>query len=104
MGRYTHLQWWVHANAHQAAPMLCIPKKNGTLHTIVDYCQQNANTVKGVIPFPDQDHICMDVAQHKYQSKVDMSNTYKQIRNKPGDVFKSAFANVFGIFVSNVMV
>lgn len=39
LGRYTRAQWWVYDNASQAAPMLCIPKKNGTLRTIVDYCQ-----------------------------------------------------------------
>ena len=33
-----------------------------------------------------------------------MSNAYEQIRNEPPDIWKSAFANVFGMFVSNVMV
>lgn len=83
--------------------MLCIPKKNGTLCTIVDYRQRNANTVKDVTPFPDQNHIRTDVARHKYRSKVNMSDTYKQIRNELGDVWKSSFVNIFGTFVSNVM-
>ena len=39
LGCYTCAQWWVRTNAHQAAPMLCIPKKNGMLRTIVDYRQ-----------------------------------------------------------------
>jgi hypothetical protein len=33
---YTTAEWWVPAVAHQAVPMLCIPKKNGTLRTIFD--------------------------------------------------------------------
>ena len=32
--RYTTAQWWIPAVAHQAVPMLCIPKKNGKLHTV----------------------------------------------------------------------
>ena len=34
--RYTTAQWWIPAVAHQAVPMLCIPKKNGKLHTVFD--------------------------------------------------------------------
>ena len=32
--RYTTAQWWIPAVAHQAVPMLCIPKKNGKLCTV----------------------------------------------------------------------
>ena len=32
--RYTTAQWWIPAVAHQAVPMLCIPKRNGKLHTV----------------------------------------------------------------------
>ena len=32
--RYITAQWWIPAVAHQAVPMLCIPKKNGKLHTV----------------------------------------------------------------------
>ena len=34
--RYTTTGWWVPAAAKQATPMLCIPKKNGTLRTVFD--------------------------------------------------------------------
>jgi hypothetical protein len=33
--RYT-AEWWVPAVVHQAVPMLCVPKKNGTLRTVFD--------------------------------------------------------------------
>ena len=32
--RYTTAQWWIPTVAHQAVPMLCIPKKNGKLCTV----------------------------------------------------------------------
>ena len=34
--RYTTAQWWIPTVAHQAVPMLCIPKKNGKLCTVFD--------------------------------------------------------------------
>ena len=103
IGKYTRSNWWIQQPAPQAAPMLCIPKKNGTLRTIIDYRQQNNNTVKDVTPFPDQDNIRTDVAKHKYRSKIDLSDAYEQIRTEAGDVWKTAFACIFGTFVSNVM-
>ena len=60
--RYTTTRWWVPAAAKQATPMLCIPKKNGTLRTIFNLQQQNENTWKDVTPFPDQDAIHHDIA------------------------------------------
>ena len=50
------------AAAKQATPMLCIPKKNGTLRTVFDLRQQKENTWNDVTPFPDQDAICHDIA------------------------------------------
>ena len=87
----------------QASPMLCIPKKNGKLRTVVDCRQRNDNTVKDVTPFPDQDRIRMDVARAKYCSKFNLSNAYKQVRVEPDDVWKMVFATIFGTFVSQVM-
>ena len=34
--QYTTAGWWVPAATKQVTPMLCIPKKNGTLRTVFD--------------------------------------------------------------------
>ena len=78
--RYTAAQWLIPAVPHQAVPMLCIPKKNGKLCTVFDLREQNDNTVKDVTPFPDQDIIRNDMARAAYQSKLNMSEAYEQIR------------------------
>ena len=65
--------------AHQAVPMLCMPKKSGKLRTVFDLREQNNNTVKDVTPFPDQDIILNDIAQAAYQSKLNMSEVYEKI-------------------------
>jgi hypothetical protein len=55
--RYVKAGWWELKPVPQAAPLLCIPKKDAGLRTVVDARQRNENTVKDVTPFPDQDTI-----------------------------------------------
>jgi hypothetical protein len=85
--------------------MMCIPKskKNPNLRTVVDSRKRNANTVRDVTPLPDQDGIRTDVARARFRSKIDLSDAYEQIRVEPADVWKTAFATVYGTMVSHVM-
>ena len=101
--KYTRSGWWEPKTVPQAAPMLCIPKKTGKLRTVIDCCKRNDNTVKDVTPFPDQDQIRLDVAKAKFRSKIDMSDAYEQIRVEPSDVEKTAFATVYGTYISHTM-
>ena len=78
-------------------------KKNGKLHTVFDLWEQNANTVKDVTPFPDQDIIRNDMARATYHSKLDMSEAYEQICIVPEHIHKTAFTTVLGTFRSQVM-
>jgi hypothetical protein len=59
---YKDTGWWEETNVSQAAPMLCVLKKLGRLHTVIDGRKRNNNTEKDVTPFPDQEQIHMDVA------------------------------------------
>ena len=57
----------------QAILMLCVSKKTpGVLRTVFDLRQQNENTIKDVMPFPDQDTIRHDMAHARYRSKLDL--------------------------------
>ena len=100
---YTTTGWWVPAAAKQATPMLCIPKKNGTLRTVFNLQQQNKNTWKDVTPFPDQDVICYDIVWAKFRSKLDMTEAYEQTCIRTEDVCKTTFSTIFGTFQSRVM-
>lgn len=104
--RYLRAEWWMQAPSglmSQAAPMLCIAKKDGKLRTVVDLRQRNENTVKDVTPLPDMDAIRDDVARALYVSKIDLSDAYEQVRIIARDIWKTAFANSSGVFLSNVM-
>ena len=76
---YCKAGWWRPAQVEQAAPMLIIPKKNSALRTVINAQKRNANTVKDVTPFPDQDMIRLNVAQAKFRSKINLSNVYEQV-------------------------
>jgi hypothetical protein len=87
----------------QAAPMLCIYKKDRHLRTVVDAHQRNDNTVKDVTPLPDQEVIQEDVAWAKLWSKIDLSDAYEQVHVHTEDVDKTAFTTIVGTYVSLIM-
>jgi hypothetical protein len=101
--RYTAAGWWEEKNVLHASPLLCIPKKDGRLRTVVDCRERNLNTIKDLTPFPDQDMIRNDVTRAPFHSKLDMSDAYKQVRVDPNDVKNTAFCTVVGTFLSHVV-
>jgi hypothetical protein len=103
INRYVGSGWWEPRSVMQAVPLLCNPKKDGKLRTVVDARQRNNNTIKDVTPLPDQEVIREDVARAKFHSKIDLTDAYKQVRVRPEDVEKNAFATITGTFVSHVM-
>src|SRR5258706_4646332 len=90
-------------NVSQALPLLCIPKKDSHLRTVVDCQEHNLNTVKDLTLFPDQDMIRNNIAHAQFHSKLDMSNVYEQVCMEPNDVKNTAFCTVVGTFLSHVV-
>ena len=103
INRYVNAGWWEPHSVKQVAPLLCIHKKDGKLRTVVNVGQQNDNTVKDVMPLPDQEVIHEDVARAKYRSKIDLTDAYEQVHIRVKDVEKNAFVTITGTFVSHVM-
>ena len=103
LNRYITAKWWEPKTTAQAAPLLCVAKKDSKLRTVVDARQRNDNTVKDVTPLPDQEIIREDVARATIRSKIDLSDAYEQVRVRPEDVWKTAFATIAGTYVSNVV-
>ena len=103
LNRYIDAGWWEARASSQAAPLMCIPKKDGHIRTVVDARQRNDNTVKDVTPLPDQEVIREDVARGRYRSKIDLADAYEQVRVRLEDVYKTAFSTIAGTYVSNVV-
>ncbi len=57
INRYVNAGWWEPKTATQAVPLMCIPKKDGHLQTVIDARQCNENMVKDVTLLPDQEII-----------------------------------------------
>src|SRR5258706_2403997 len=93
---YIAAGWWEEKNVPQASPLLCIPKKDGRLRTVVDCWERNLNMVKDLTLFPDQDMIRNDVARARFRSKLDMSDAYKQVCVEPNNMKNTAFCTVVG--------
>ena len=83
---YIRAGWWFPSSGENACPLLCIRKADGTLRTVIDARNRNANTILDVTPMPDMRMIQEAVARPTYRSKIDMTNAYKQIRIEIADV------------------
>jgi len=103
VNRYVDSGWWEPKSVAQAAPLLCIPKRDGRLRTAIDARQRNDNTVKDVTLLPDQDIIREDVARARIRSKIDLTDAFEQVRVRIEDVSKNAFATITGTYLSHIM-
>ena len=93
------------AHGQNATPLLAIPKAGAELklHTVIDVCECNANTIIDSMPLPNQDMICEAVASHPFISIIDISDTYEQMCIVPEDVPKTLFCSPLGTYISNVL-
>src|SRR6266536_1034367 len=78
------------------APILFVPKKDGSLRLCVDYRGLNAITVKNRYPLPLITEIIDRVARAQYFSKIDLKDAYYRLRIKAGDEWKTAFRTRYG--------
>jgi len=85
------------------APILFIPKKNGTLRLCVDYRGLNAITIKNRYPIPLISELLDRLKGAKVFSKIDLTDAYYRIRIRQGDEWKTAFRTRYGHYEFLVM-
>jgi len=78
------------------APILFVPKKDGTLRLCVDYRGLNVVTVKNRYPLPLINEIMDRVQGAQFFSKIDLKDAYYRIRIHPRDKWKTAFRTRYG--------
>ena len=86
-----------------AAPVLFVPKKDGTLRLCIDYRGLNKVTVKNRYPLPLMGEILNRVNGATVFSKIDLKDAYYRIRIRPGDEWKTAFRTRYGQYEYLVM-
>jgi len=85
------------------APILFVPKPDGSLRLCVDYRNLNKLTILNKYPLPLMDELRDRVAGAKVFTKLDLTDGYHLIRMRKGDEYKTAFRTRYGQYEYKVM-
>ncbi|GFX66889.1 retrovirus-related Pol polyprotein from transposon 297 [Trichonephila clavipes] len=81
-----------------AAPVVLVPKSNGTVRLCIYYRKLNANTIPDKYPLPLMDVLLHDAKSTAFMSTLDLKSGYHQVEVNPADQDKTAFVCPFGTF------
>ena len=62
-----------------SAPAMLVPRKNGKLRLVIDYCQLNKQIIKSTWPIPSIDEIFDTLEGSAYFTSIDMSAGFYQV-------------------------
>ena len=85
------------------APMVLVPKKNGTLRICIDYRKLNAVTRPDPFPIPRIDDLLDGMSSAKFIATLDLARGYWQVPMDPASREKTAFSTDFGKYEFRVM-
>ena len=83
--------WVVPSTSPWGAPILLVPKPDGTMRVCVDYRALNALTIKNKFALPRVDDLIDSLSGAKVFSALDLASGYWQIRLSPEDAEKTGF-------------
>lgn len=91
------------SNSPYGAPILFVPKPDGSLRMVIDYRSLNKITVKDKYPIPRIDDLIDQLRGAKVFSALDLTQGYYQLRIAPEDVHKTAFTTPIGLYEYKVL-
>jgi transposase InsO family protein len=95
---------WIRPSKSPAgAPILFVPKADGTMRLCVDYRGLNKVTIKNRYPIPLVSEMLDRLSKAKVFSKLDLRDAYHRLRIKEGDEWKTAFKTRYGHYEYLVM-
>ncbi|GFV01180.1 hypothetical protein TNCV_4280561 [Trichonephila clavipes] len=74
-----------------AAPVVLVPKSNGTVRLCIDYRKLNAITIPDKYPLPLMDVLLHDAKSTAFMSTLDLKSGYHQVEVNTADQDKTAF-------------
>jgi hypothetical protein len=95
---------FIHPNSSPwGAPMIFVPKNEGTQRLCVDYHALNEVTVKNKYPLTRTDDLFDQLRAACVFSKIDLRSGYHQLKIKECDIPKDAFVSWYGLYEYTVM-
>ena len=85
------------------APILFVPKADGTMRLCVDYRGLNRVTIKNRYPIPLVSEMLDRLSKAQVFTKLDLRDAYHRLRIREGDEWKTAFKTRYGHFEYLVM-
>jgi hypothetical protein len=85
------------------APVIFVPKKDGTRRMCVDYRSLNEVTIKNMYPLPRIDDLFDQLKGACVFSKIDLRSGYHQLKIRASDIPKTAFITRYGLYEYTVM-
>src|SRR6266508_1719102 len=85
------------------APVIFVPKKDGTQRLCVDYRALNDVTIKNKYPLPDIQGLFDQLRGALFFSKIDLRSGYHQLKIRATDIPKTAFVSRYGLYEYTVM-
>jgi hypothetical protein len=85
------------------APVIFVPKKDGTQRLCMDYRALNEVTVKNKYPLPRIDDLFDQLRGACVFSKIDLRSRYHQLKVQECDILKTAFILRYGLYEFTVM-
>jgi hypothetical protein len=95
---------FIHPNSSPwGAPVIFIPKKDGTQRLCMDYHALNEVAVKNKYPLPRIDDLFDQLRGACVFSKIDLQSKYYQLKIRECDIPKTAFVLRYGMYEYTVM-
>ena len=95
---------WIRPSKSPAgAPILFVPKSDGTMRLCVDYRGLNKVTIKDRYPIPLVSEMLDRLSKASVYTKLDLRDAYHRLRIREGDEWKTAFKTRYGHYEYNVM-
>jgi len=91
------------SSSPRGAPILFVPKPDGTLRLCVDYRGLNKITIKNKYPLPLMNELRSRLGKATVFTKLDLRNGYYRIRRAEGEQWKTAFKGRYGLYEYTVM-
>ena len=91
------------SNSPYAAPIVLVPKPDGSIRFCIDYRKLNSVTVFDSEPIPDVEAIFAKLTHSKYFTKIDLSKGYWQIALDEESKEKTAFSAPNGLYQWTVL-